>query len=328
MTEIRLNRRQVLAFGTGAAAMAALPLPVEAATPVPIRIATGGKGGVFYPYGEGLAAILSKSGQSLKASVEITGGSVDNARLLQAGKAQLGFTTMDAAFDANRGTSAFAKDGKQDIRVLALLYHSYLHVVASEASGITGIAGLKGKRVSIGSSGSSTESIADRVLEAAGLDPRTEVQRSNLGVAESAVALKEGRIDAFFWIGGVPTAAVAELATGGHLPIVFLPTRAEQIAIDKKFPGLYVPLTLPKTAYAGMTADTPCLGVANALIVSAKAEDSLVEALLTSIFDNLDAIHKIHPEAARLTLATAAGPSAVPFHPAALAFYKARGVLK
>ncbi|PPE77382.1 C4-dicarboxylate ABC transporter substrate-binding protein, partial [Kaistia algarum] len=146
--------------------------------------------------------------------------------------------------------------------------------------------------------------------------------------AESAAALKDGKIDAFFWIGGVPTAAVAELAKGGHPPIVFLPTGNEQSAIDKKYPGLYVPLVLPKTAYAGMTADTPCVGIANALIVSAKAEDSLVEALLTGIFDNLDAIHKIHPEAARLTLATAATSSAVPFHPAALAFYKARGVLK
>jgi TRAP transporter TAXI family solute receptor len=287
-----------------------------------------GKGGVFYPYGEGLAAILSKSGPGLKASAEATGGSVDNVRLLQAGKAQLGFTTIDSAFDAIQGAGAFAKDGKQDIRVLALLYDSYLHVVASDASGVTGIAGLKDKRVSIGSAGSSTEAIADRVLEAAGLDPKTDVQRSNLGVAESAAALKEGKIDAFFWIGGVPTAAVAELAKGGHPPIVFLPTRDEQIAIDKKFPGLYVPLTLPKTAYAGMTTDTPCLGVANALIVSAKAEDSLVEALLTAIFDNLGAIHKIHPEAARLTLATAAGPSAVPFHPAALAFYKAKGAVK
>ncbi len=328
MTELRWNRRQVLGFGAAATAFTALRLPADAATPVPITIATGGKGGVFYPYGEGLAAILSKSGPGLKASAEVTGGSVDNARLLQTGKAQLGFTTIDSAFDAIQGTGAFAKDGKQDIRVLALLYDSYLHVVASDASGVTGIAGLKDKRVSIGSAGSSTEAIADRVLEAAGLDPKTDVQRSNLGVAESTAALKDGKIDAFFWIGGVPTAAVSELAKGGHPPIVFLPTRDEQIAIDKKFPGLYVPLTLPKTTYAGMTADTPCLGVANALIVSAKAEDSLVEALLTAIFDNLDAIHKFHPEAARLTLATAVGPSAVPFHPAALAFYKAKGAVK
>ncbi|PPE79544.1 C4-dicarboxylate ABC transporter substrate-binding protein, partial [Kaistia algarum] len=179
MNDIRLNRRQFLVLGAGAAAMATMP--AEAATPLLIQIATGGKGGVFYPYGEGLAAILSKSGSGLKATVEVTGGSVDNAKWLQAEKAQLGFTTIDAAFDAIHGTGAFAKDGKQDIRVLALLYDSYLHVVASEASGVTGIAGLKGKRVSIGSAGSSTESIADRVLEAAGLDPKADLQRSNLG---------------------------------------------------------------------------------------------------------------------------------------------------
>lgn len=305
--------------------MAALPGVAPAASPMRVRFVTGGKGGVFYPYGKGLAEVLSGHGGKLEATAEATGGSVDNARLVHAGKADVGFATVDSAYDAVHGAGAYAKDGKLDLRVLAVLYDSYLHVVARKDAGISTIADLKGKRVSIGSAGSSTEAIADRVLEAAGVDPAHGVERANLGVAESADALKDGKIDAFFWIGGLPTVAVEELAAAGKPGITFLSTSAEQAAIDKKYPGLYRQLTLPKSAYAGMTSDVPSLGVANVLIVSAKAKDGLVTAVLDGIFDRLDAIHKLHPEAARLTLASAAAATAVPFHPAAAAFYKAKG---
>ncbi|MBN9059345.1 MAG: TAXI family TRAP transporter solute-binding subunit [Rhizobiales bacterium] len=325
MSEISISRRRLFAIGAGAAAIAVLPGVSSALSPIAVRIVTGGKGGVFYPYGEGLARVLSAHGGNLRATAEATGGSVDNARLVHAGKADVGFATFDSVFDAVHGASAYAKDGKLELRVLAVLYDSYLHVVARKDAGISSIADLKGKRVSVGSPGSSAETIAGRVLEAAGIDPAHGVERSNLGAAESAEALKAGRIDAFFWAGGVPTAAVQELAAAGKPEIVFLSTAAEQAAIDKKYPGLYRPLTLPKSAYAGMAADVSGLGVANVLIVSVKAKDALVTELLEGIFDNLDAIHKLHPEAAKLSLASAAAATAVPFHPAAEAFYKAKG---
>lgn len=290
-----------------------------------MRIVIGGKGGVFYPYGKGLAEVLSARDDALKATAEATGGSVDNARLVHAGKADIGFATVDSAYDAVHGAGAYAKDGRLDLRVLAVLYDSYLHVVARKDAGIAAIADLEGKPVSIGSAGSSTEAIADRVLEAAGLGPASGVARANLGVAESAETLKDGKIDAFFWIGGLPTAAVQDLAVAGKPAIVFIPTGGEYAAIDKKYPGLYRQLTLPKSAYAGIAADVPSLGVANVLIVSAKAKDNFITAVLNGIFDNLGAIHKAHPEAARLALGSAAAATAVPFHPAAVAFYKAKG---
>ena len=325
MTEHLFSRRRLFRLGAGVAAMAALPSASWATSPMRAEIATGGKGGVFYPYGKGIADVLAAQEPKLKTSVQVTGGSVDNARLVHVGKADIGFATVDSAYDAVHGVGAYANDGKLDLRVLAVLYDSYLHVVASKDSGIASIADLKGKRVSIGSAGSSTESIADRVLEAAGLDPAKGVVRANLGVAESADALKEGKIDAFFWIGGVPTGAVKDLADAGRPAVNFVPTTNELAAIDKKYPGLYRRLTLPKSAYAGMTADTPCLGVANVLVVSPKADDAFVTAALTGIFDNLDAIHKAHSEAAKLSLKGAATATAIPFRPAAEAFYKARG---
>jgi TRAP transporter TAXI family solute receptor len=327
MSYARPSRRRVLAVGAGAAASAAIGAPAFAQGRSRITVVTGGTGGVFYPYGGGLAKILSEKVPNMQANAQVTGGSVDNVKLVHAGDAEVGFATLDSAYDGLMGLGAYAKEGKQDIRVLAVLYDSFMHVCASQPSGAATVADLKGKRVSVGSAGSSTESIADRVLEGAGLDPRKDVTRDNLGVAESAGAMKDGKIAAFFWIGGIPTAAVRDLATTGQPPIRFIPTSRELAAMEAKYPGQYRPFTLPKAAYAGMTEDVPGLGVANVLVVPAKAPEALITTVLNGIFGNLEEVQKLHPEARKLSLQAAAARTAVPFHPAAEAFYKAKGVL-
>lgn len=327
MVELVLNRRHLLTAGLGAAALAATVRPSAADAPMRAVIVSGGVGGVFYPYGQMLASLLSAAVPALEATGQLTRGSVDNARLIQRGEADIGFSTLDSAYDAVNGLGAFAGDGKLDIGVLAVLYDSYLHIVAAGDRGISRIRDLKGRKVSVGSTGSSTETIANRVMAAAGIDPHKDVERYNFGVAESADALKAGKIDAFFWIGGVPTAAVSDLAAAGQPPLTFLPTENVE-AIEEEYPGLYRPALLPKTAYAGMTEDVPCLGVANVLIVSAEAEERFVTTVLDGIFANVELIRRSHPEARKLSIDTAARRTAVPFHPAAAAYYAAQGVPK
>jgi TRAP transporter TAXI family solute receptor len=290
-----------------------------------LTIVTGGTGGVFYPYGGGLAKILSEKVPNMQATSQVTGGSVDNCKLVAAGDAEIGFSTLDSAYDAMNGTGAYQRDGKLDVRVLAVLYDSFLHVVGSQGAGITNVASLRGKRVGVGSAGSSTESIADRVIEAAGLNPRSDITRDNLSVAESVGALKDGKVAAFFWIGGVPTAAVRDLATSGQPPLTFVPTGEELAKLERQWPGLYRTFTLPPNAYAGQTAAVSGLGVANVLVVSSKARPEMITAVLNGIFGNLEEVQRIHPEARRLTLQGAAARTAVPFHPAAEAFYRSRG---
>jgi TRAP transporter TAXI family solute receptor len=252
---------------------------------------------------------------------------VDNVKLLHAGDAEVGFSTLDSAFDGMMGQGAYAKEGKQDVRVLAVLYDSFLHVVASQASGAATVADLKGQARVRRLRRLLDESIADRVLEGAGLDPRRDVTRDNLGVAESAGALKDGKVAAFFWIGGVPTAAVRDLATGGQPPIRLVPTAKELAAMEAKYPGQYRPFLLPKGAYAGVAQDVQGLGVANVLLVPGRMPEAQVTTVLNGIFNNLEEVQKLHPEARKLTLQAAATKTAVPFHPAAEAFYKGKGVL-
>jgi TRAP transporter TAXI family solute receptor len=319
---ISLTRRTLIATAAAAGLVRFAPAQDRRR----LVIVTGGTGGVFYPYGGGLAKVLSENVANLQATAQVTGGSVDNVKLLAAGEADIGFSTIDSAYDGITGTGAYAEDGSQDVRVIARLYDSFLHVVASASAGITSVADLKGKRVSVGSAGSSTESIADRVLAAAGLDPMNDVSRDNLSVAESAGALKDGKVDAFFWIGGIPTSAVQDLASSGQPAITFVPTGTEAVVLQTRYPNLYLPMSLPENAYAGQTAAVEGLGVANVLLVAGAADGGMVGDVLAGIFDHLDAVHAIHPEAAKLALDGAYARLAVPYHPAAEAFYAARGI--
>src|SRR6478672_2192742 len=175
-----------------------------------ISIATGGTGGVYYPLGGGLANVLSKTIPGLQATAEVTGGSVDNLKLINSGQSELAFVMADAALDALNGEDKF-KGSKVPVRTLMVLYPNQMHVVTIEGTGIDKLADLKGKRVSTGSPGSATEVMAFRVVEAAGLDKDKDMRRERLGVAESVNALKDRKIDAFFWVGGLPTAAVTDL---------------------------------------------------------------------------------------------------------------------
>lgn len=289
-------------------------------------VATGGTGGVFYPFGGGLARILTARALDVEATAEVTGGSVDNLKLVHEGEADIGFSTMDSAWDAFRGQASYADTGPISACAIAVLYQSYIHVVARAASGVRAIPDMKGKRVSVGSAGSSTETAADRILEAAGLDPRRDVRRDNLSVAESANALRDEKVDAFFWNGGLPTAAVTDLATTSRQPIVFLEAAQYVAAMREKAGPVYEPMTLPKGSYSGQSADVPGVGVGNVLVVQAGMPEALAIRLLGAIFDNLDEVRRIHPEAAGLSLAGAARGSSIPFHPGAIRFYEEKGV--
>jgi TRAP transporter TAXI family solute receptor len=176
-----------------------------------ISIATGGTGGVYYPMGGGIAAVLSKHVPGMQATAEVTGGSVDNLKLIGTGKPYIGFAMTDASRDAFRGEDKF-KGNKVPLRTSMVLYPNRMHVVTIDGRGIAKMSDLKGKRVSTGSPGSATEVMAFRLIEPAGLDKDADLKRERLGAAESVKAIKDGKIDAFFWVAGLPTAAVTDLA--------------------------------------------------------------------------------------------------------------------
>jgi len=291
-----------------------------------LSIATGGTGGVYYPMGGGLAAALSTSIPGMQATAEVTGGSVDNLKLVASGKPYVAFSMADAAQDALRGQDKF-KGNKVPLKTLMVLYPNRMHVVTIEGTGVTKMADLKGKRVSTGSPGSATEVMGFRVIEAAGLDKDKDMKRERLGVAESVNALKDGKIDAFFWVGGLPTAAVTDLANtpGTTLKMV---DHADMVPkMNEKYGELYIQDTIPMSVYKGMSTDNQQATVWNILVVHESMDDKTAYNIVKTIFDKRDDLIAVHKEAASFKLENQkVSATPVPYHPGAVKYFAERGV--
>jgi TRAP transporter TAXI family solute receptor len=291
-----------------------------------ISIGTGGTGGVYYPLGGGIAAVLSKYVPGMQATAEVTGGSVANLQLIGTGKPYIGLTMADAGQDAYRGENKFK--GKQvPLRTLMVMYPNRMHVVTIEGTGIGKIADLKGKRVSTGSPGSATEVMAFRVIEAAGLDKDHDMTRERLGVAESVNAVKDRKIDAFFWVGGLPTAAVTDLANTPGITIKMVDHAELVPAMNKKYGNLYVQDVIPKSTYHGMSADNHQGTVMNLLVTHESMDDKTAYDIVKTIFEKRDELIAVHKEAANFKLENQkAAASPIPFHPGAAKYFTERGV--
>jgi TRAP transporter TAXI family solute receptor len=256
----------------------------------------------------------------------VTGGSVDNLKLIATGKPYIAFSMADAGQDAYRGEDKF-KGTKVPLRTLMVLYPNRMHIVTIEGTGITKISDLKGKRVSTGSPGSATEVMAFRVLEAAGLDKDRDITRERLGVAESVNAIKDRKLDAFFWVGGLPTAAVTDLANTPGIKIKMIDHGDTVEKMNKKYGQLYEHDTIPKTTYKGMDADNKIATVWNILVSNENLSDKTAYAIVKTIFDHKADLVAVHKESENFSLENQkASASPIPYHPGAIKYFAERGV--
>ena len=314
----------------GVALVAAFVAALIAAAPTlaqqnRISITTGGTGGVYYPLGGGMANVLSKNVPGLQATAEVTGGSVDNLKLIGAGKSEVAFTMADTAHDAAQGVDKF-KDGKVAARTLMVLYPNRMQVVTVEGSGINSMADLKGKRVSTGSPGSGTEIMALRVLEAVGIDGKKDLKPERLGAAESVNAIKDRKIDAFFWVGGVPTAALTDLAATPGIKMKLLDHGDYVDAMNKKYGPLYVKATIAPNSYAGQDKALSNIDVWNILVVSEKMSDKMAYDITKTLFEKKADLVAVHKEAENIDLKNQTVPVPMPFHPGAKKYLEEKGI--
>jgi hypothetical protein len=292
-----------------------------------LSVAAGNAGGVHYAYGGGLAQLISTHVPNVEATAEVTGGSADNLKLVARAQADLAFTLADTLYEAYNGTGAFAKFGKVPARALAVLYVNYTHVVTWADSGVNAIADLRDKVVSTGAPGSGTELIALRILEAAGLDPTSNVRRQALGAGPSGDALKDGKIDAFFWSAGVPSGVISDLASTPGRSLRLLPSAGLLPRLQERSGApLYTAVTIPRGAYRGLETDVPVVGVSSVLAVDESMNASLAYEITRALFDWRAELVAIHSEARKLTPESAVAGSPVPFHEGALRFYRERRV--
>ena len=321
-----MGRREFLKLSAAIGGTVALGRPgsLFAQTSKKISIATGGMGGVYFPMGGGIASIISKYVPNVEAAAEVTAASVDNCKLVAAGKSDLGIVMGDVAFDAFNGTDKFKE--KLALRNMAVLYPNLMHVATLEGKNIKSVADMKGKTISTGAPGSGTEVMALRILEASGINVDKDIKRDRLGASESAGALKDGKIDAYFWTGGVPTASVLDLAASPGVKMALVPHRDAISIMAEKYGPVYYTSTIPKGVYSGVDVDIPVAAVGNILIVSESADEKLVYDIMAAMFDHTPELVAIHKEAENISLKAAAVGSPIPYHKGAQRFFKEKGI--
>jgi TRAP transporter TAXI family solute receptor len=291
-----------------------------------IAIATGGTGGVYYPLGGGMANVLSKHVPGVQATARVTGGSVDNLKLIGSQQSEVALVMVDAALDALKGQDKF-KGTPVEVRTLMVLYPNRMHVVTIEGTGIEKMADFKGKRVSTGSPGSATEVMAFRVIEAAGLDKDKDMRRERLGVAESVNALKDRKIDAFFWVGGLPTAAVTDLGATPNVKIKLIDHADIVDKMNAKYNNLYTTGVIQAKTYPGQDKDNAVTVVQNILVANAKMTDKVAYDIVKTFIEKRDELVAVHGEAKHITLENQSPKnSPIPWHPGAVKYLGEKGV--
>jgi hypothetical protein len=295
-------------------------------------IVTGGTGGVWYPLGGAIGAVIGKNVPNTDATAEVTTAAIDNLKLLAAGKAGMAFAYDYHAVWANEGKlEALGKSAP--VRIVMGFYEQPLHIVTKEGSGVKSLMDLKGKRVSTGAPNSGTEEQADYVLKGLGLDWNKDFTREKLGATECVAALKDGKLDAFFWSGAVPTSSIIDLAATPGLKMVLLPVAGETAAkIMQANPGVFHKTIFAKGAYASLEGDVEGIAITAVLNAMESMPAERVYQIVKAIFANTAEIAAVWKGAAKLTAQQAVGqmtPEAFKYlHPGARKFFQEQGALK
>lgn len=286
-----------------------------------MTIGTASIGGAYYPVGTGIASLINKYVPEVEARVEVTGGAVENPRLIGDGQTDLGISNTSTAYFALKGMKPYPKT--YPIRALAQMYPSTLHMVTRKDFDVRTLTDLKGKRVAVGPAGGGTISILQDLLTTVGMRVK-DFKPSYISYNDGSMALQDGNVHASILLAGAPTAAVLELGT--RTPIQFI--RVEEATVQKflkEYP-YYLRIVIPKSYYK-TEEDVVTVGAGNVLIVNEAMSDDLAYKITAALYDHIDEFRKVHPSTKVVDLKSAPD-AAIPLHPGAARYYREKGVLK
>lgn len=287
-----------------------------------MTMGTGGTAGTYYGYG-GILGNHIKSNAGITVNVVSTDGSKANILGIDAGNYQLGTVQSDVMAYAWEGSRSFAEEGAlKSFRVIGGLYAEAVQLITMDPE-IKTVQDLAGKKVSIGAAGSGVYFNAMDVLAAAGLT-ENDIQPQYQSFADSADALKDGKIDAAFIVAGPPTPAIQELCTTSTAYLV--PIDGEVADNLMAACPYYTVHSIPAGTYEGQTEDVKTVTVKATLIVSASASEDDVYNLTKAIFDGIDAITAVHAKGAELSIENATSGMTAPFHAGAAKYFAEKGV--
>jgi len=291
-----------------------------------VSIASGWVVGVYYPLAGAISNIAHKNLPDIKITVESSGASVANAKLIAAGDADMAILQNDIAFFALQGVKPIFDKPVANIRGITSLYQEHCQIQARKDAKIASVKDLKGKRVCVGPLGSGTEQNALQILEAYGMKFEDFSKVERLTATESSDYLKDGRIDAAFYSVGVGAAGLVDTAMTVDCVIVPIDAQATE-ALIKKYP-FFIKTVVPKGAYKGMDQEVPTVAMMAILVARSEMEEAMAYQITKAIFDNLKDIERAHAKGKELTLETALVGMTIPLHPGAEKFFKEKGIKK
>jgi TRAP transporter TAXI family solute receptor len=304
-----------LALAVSGAAGSGLALRREASARR-IVVATGGRGGVYQVLGDTFVHRLRKD-MDIDARAMATAAAVENLSLVGGRTADVGFATIDAAALAVAGHEPFGVP--EPVLALARLHDDYVHVVVRADSPVRHLADLRGRRVSTGPRSSGSELVAERLLGLVGIAPGRNVEQSSLNATDAARALDTGRIDAFFFSGGVPTPAVLDLSIHRSIRLLALDAFAERLRAA--YGGYYLARKIPASTY-GTGRSTGTIAIPNVLVVNRALAPDAGRALTEELFTSLPSLVAAHKAALGIDLRSAIETAPLELHPGARAWYR------
>ncbi len=292
--------------------------------PAKLKFATGGASGTYYAFGSAIVPII-KEKANIELTVEATGASKANLQLIETGENDLAIVQNDVMSYAANGVDLFATEGKlSKFSAVGAIYAEVCQVIADPSAGITTIADLKGKKVSVGDAGSGVEFNAKQILESYDIT-FDDIAKQNLSFADSAEALKNGQIDAFFCTAGAPTTAIMDLDATNDI-IVLAVDDAHLDILTQSYP-YYTQYILPAGTYESMTEEVATVAVKATLVASNDIDEETIYNLTKAIFENKEEIQAAHAKGAEIDTTYAVEGIDVNFHPGAEKYFKEIGAL-
>ena len=293
-----------------------------------ITIGTGGVTGTYYPTGGAICTFVNqyKKESKIRCSVESTDGSLYNLNTLKNGELDFGIVQSDIVYQASKGEGAF-KDAKfSKLRSVMAIYPELLTLVTKKDANINKLLDIKDKRINLGNSGSGNETTALALFEASGIDKNDLKQIGTFSASEMPDALKNNKIDGYFYMVGHPTANIKDAANSTDIKIIPIDNNILENLIDK-YP-YFAKGHIQAGTYRGQESDISTFGVKAVLVTNENVNERTVYLLVKAILENFDEFKKLHPAYENLTKESLLNGLSAPLHDGAKKYFEEVGLIK